>query len=588
MTRRAPPRPEDGAGSMATWRPEVMGTRHVVAAGHHMAAQAGFAILEAGGNAVDAGVASCVALAVLQSEMVNVAGVAPMMIYCARTQEVITISGLGSWPRAATLELFAAEHGGRIPQGILRTVIPAAPAAWIRALQHYGTMGFGEVAAAAIDLAARGFPMYPLMAARIAENAADFRRWPSSAAIYLPGGAPPRVGEIFVQADLARSLQYMADQERAALKGGRVAGLQAARDAFYRGDLGRTIVAYHRQHGGLLSMEDLAEFRVGIESPVCTRFAGMQVYACGPWCQGPVLLQMLNILDGVDLRGLGHNSPAYLHHLLEAMKLAFADRERFYGDPRFVDVPMAALLSADYAALRRSLCRPGEAWPGLPPPGDPLAGRATASAEGTIQPAARDAGPGLDTSYTCAVDAAGNIFSATPSDVANDTPVIPGTGFCPSSRGSQSWAVPGHASCVAPGKRPRLTPNPGLAIKPGEFALPYGTPGGDIQPQAMLQTLLNVAVFGMELQEAVEQPRVGTLSFPNSFEPHAYMPGRINLESRLAAATGDQLAAWGHDVDWWPEGSWRAGSVCMIKTDQQTGVKRGAADPRRQSYAIGW
>ena len=560
----------------------------MIAAGHHMAAQAGFEILEAGGNAVDAGVAAGISLGVLESEMVNVAGVAPMMIYCARTQEVFTISGLGTWPQAATLELFAERHGGRIPPGILRTVVPAAPDAWITALEHYGTMGFGEVAAAAIRLASEGFPMYPLMTARIAENVDDFRRWPSTAAIYLPGGVPPRVGEVFVQTDLGRSLQYMADQEAATLGRGRTAGLQAARNAFYRGDLAGTIVDYHREHGGLLTMEDLAAFRVDIEKPVCTRFAGVEVYACGPWCQGPVLLQMLNILDGFDLQELGHNSPAYLHTLIEAMKLAFADRERFYGDPRFVDVPMEALLSANYAAARRPLLRTDEAWPGLPPAGDPLALKATAPDGGAPLPATAAAGTGLDTSYTCAVDAEGNIFSATPSDVANDTPVIPGTGFCPSSRGSQSWAVPGHASCVAPGKRPRLTPNPGLAIKPGEFALPYGTPGGDIQPQAMLQTLLNVVVFGMDLQEAVEQPRVGTLSFPNSFEPHAYMPGRINLESRLAAETGDQLAARGHDVDWWPDVSWKAGSVCMIKADQQTGVKHGAADPRRQSYAMGW
>ena len=572
---------------MTTWRPEITGTRHVIAAGHPMAAQAGLAILEAGGNAIDAGVASCVALAVLQSEMVNVAGVAPMMIYSAKTKEVVTISGLGTWPQAATPELFVKRYGGRIPPGVLRTVVPAAPDAWITALEHYGTLGFGDVAAAAIRLAREGFPMYPLMTERIAEQADDFRRWPSSAQIYLPGGAPPRVDEVFVQADLGRSLQYMADQEAAALRRGRAAGLQAARHAFYRDDLAATIVDYHREHGGLLTREDMAAFRVGLEKPVRTCFGGVDVYACGPWCQGPVLLQMLNLLDGAELKEMGHNSPAYLHTLIEAMKLAFADRERYYGDPRLVDVPMEALLSADYAALRRPLIRADQAWPGLPPAGDPLAGAPTVSDDAPLS-TSTETGSGLDTSYTCAVDAAGNVFSATPSDVANDTPVIPGTGFCPSSRGSQSWAVPGHAACVAPGKRPRLTPNPGLAIKPGEFALPYGTPGGDIQPQAMLQTLLNVVVFGMGLQEAVEQPRAGTWSFPNSFEPHSYMPGRINLESRLATSTGDRLASLGHEVEWWPEVSWRAGSVCMTKANQKTGVLHGAGDPRRQSYAVGW
>ena len=546
----------------------------MIAAGHHLAAQAGFEILEAGGNAIDAGVAAGIALGVLESEMVNVAGVAPIMICLASSRKVITISGLGTWPGAATLELFVETHGGHIPPGLLRTVVPAAPDAWITALEEYGTMSFSDVAASAIRFAADGFSMYPFMAERITERAEDFRRWPSNADIYLPDGQPPKVGELFVQTDLARSLQFMADEEQAAASQGRPAGLRAARHAFYCGDLANTIVDFHRQHGGLLTMEDMAGFRVGIEAPAHTRFAGVDVYACGPWCQGPALLQMLAILDGIDLGELGHNSPAYLHTLIEAMKLSFADRERYYGDPRFVDVPMDALLSADYAAQRRALIG-GSASPALPPAGNPSAASGSPNTS-------------LDTSYVCVVDGDGNAFSATPSDVSYDTPVIPGTGLCPSSRGSQSWAVPGHASCVAPGKRPRLTPCPSLAIMEGEFVMPLGTPGGDVQTQAMLQTFLNVIVFGMSPQEAVEHPRVGTWSAPNSFAPHAALPGRINLESRLPAATGDQLAEWGHDVEWWPQASWRAGSVCMIRSDQRTGVMRGASDHRRQAYVIGW
>ena len=579
---------KDGlSGAPSTWRTEVTGTKHVIAAGHHMAAQAGFEILEAGGNAIDAGVAAGIALGVLESEMVNVAGVAPIMIYLADSRKVITISGLGTWPQAATLEMFVETHGGHIPPGLLRTVVPAAPDAWITALEQYGTMGFGEVAASAIRFAADGFPMYPFMAERITERAADFSRWPSNADIYLPGGQPPNAGDLFLQTDLARSLQYMADEEQAAAGKGRLAGLQAARHAFYRGDLAATIVDFHRQHGGLLTMEDMANFRVGIEAPVHIGFAGVDVYTCGPWCQGPALLQMLGILDGIDLHELGHNSPAYLHTLIEAMKLSLADREHFYGDPRFVDVPMDALLHPAYARERRDLICADAASPALPAPGNP------GSCESTGAPTANGSAAGqpdtsLDTSYVCVVDGNGNAFSATPSDVSYDTPVIPGTGVCPSSRGSQSWAAPGHASCVAPGKRPRLTPCPALAIAPGEFVMPLGTPGGDVQTQAMLQTLLNVIVFGMNPQQAVEHPRVATRSAPNSFEPHAAEPGKINLESRLPTATGAQLAQLGHGVDWWPESSWRAGSVCMIRADQKTGMMQGASDFRRQAYALGW
>lgn len=578
---------EQFAGTPATWRTEVTGTKHMIAAGHHMAAQAGFEILESGGNAVDAGVAAGIALGVLESEMVNVAGVAPIMIYLANSGRVVTISGLGTWPRAATLELFVEAHGGHIPPGILRTVVPAAPDAWITALEEFGTMSFGDVASAAICFAGEGFPMYPLMAECIADRAEEFGRWPSTANIYLPGGHPPNPGDLFKQTDLARSLQYMVDEERTAATQGREAGLQAARRAFYRGDLASTIVDFHRQHDGLLTMEDLSGFRVGIEDPVRCTYHGIDVYTCGPWCQGPALLQMLGILDGIDLGALGHNSPAYLHTVIEAMKLAFADRERFYGDPRFVDVPMDALLDSDYGASRRALIRAGTASPTLPPPGDPVGLMNT----GDSDPSADEPGDAntlLDTSYVCAVDGDGNAFSATPSDVSYDAPVVPGTGMCPSSRGSQSWAIPGHPSCVAPGKRPRLTPCPGLAIKPGEFVLPLGTPGGDVQTQAMLQTLLNVVAFGMNPQQAVEQPRVATWSAPNSFEPHTAKPGRITLESRLPVSTGDQLGQWGHDVDWWPQACWRAGSVCMIKADCETGVIMGASDFRRQAFVLGW
>lgn len=559
----------------------------MVSAGHYLAAEAGFAILEAGGNAIDAGVAAGIALGVVQSDFVNVAGVAPIMIYLAEADEVLTISGLGTWPQAATLDLFIEKHGGVVPQGIERVVVPAAPDAWITALARFGTMRFCEVAAAAIRFARDGFVMYPLMAELIEGNAEGYARWPANAAVYLPGGRPPRVGELFVQADLGRSLQYMADEEAAA-GGGREAGLAAARAAFYEGDIARTITDYHRENRGLLTMADMAAFRVEVERPLMTCFGGLDVYSCGPWCQGPVLLQMLTLLDGMDLGALGHNSPAYVHILTEAMKLAFADRDRHYTDPRLVPVPMAALLSPDYAARRRTLIDSGRAWPEMPPAGDPTGAGVTVPEPRADGGDAGDSSAALDTSYVAVVDRHGNAFSATPSDVAHQAPMVPGTGLCPSSRGSQSWAVAGHPGAIAPGKRPRLTPNPALARRPGRSLMPFGTPGGDVQCQAMLQTLLNMEVFGMEPQAAVEAPRFATYSFPGSFEPHAYTPGRLVLEGRIEAATGERLAALGHGVEWSPERTWRAGGMCLIAADLETGVLSGAADPRRASYAVGW
>ena len=557
----------------------------MAAAGHYLAAQAAFRILEAGGNAVDAGVAGGIALGVVHSEYVNFAGVAPIMLYLAEERRVITISGLGTWPRAATRELFTEQHDGRIPPGVLRTVVPAAPDAWITALERFGTMGFGEVAAAAIGFARDGFPASSFLSTMIANYAAEYRRWPSNAAIYLPGDVPPKTGDMFFQNDLAQTLQYMANEESAAAaKDGRAAGLAAARAAFYRHDIAAAIIHYHAENGGLLTAEDLAAFRVGIEEPVETQFADHRVYACGPWCQGPVLPQTLNLLDGIDLVGLGHNSPEYIHRIVESLKLAFADRHAYYGDPRFVGVPMDILLSSDYADRRRTLIRPDMAWPGMPPAGTPQDGAGAAHMEAASE--WTDQAP--DTAYICVVDSHGNAFSATPSDGSMDGPIIPGTGICPSTRGAQSWTDPAVPACLAPGKRPRLTPSPAMAIRPGRSVMPFGTPGNDVQPQAMVQTLMNMIAFGMTPQNAVEAPRFATYSYPASSEPHAYQPGRLNLESRIPPDTGARLGAMGHKVEWWPEWEFRAGALCAIVADSVTGVMEGAADPRRAGAAIGW
>lgn len=574
---------------MPMHHPRIIGTRHMVASANYLAAQAGFEILEAGGNAIDAGVAGGIALGVLQCEYVHFAGVAPIMIHLAGVGEMVSISGLGPWPKLASAAWFREHQQGRILANIKRCVVPGAPDAWITALERYGTMSFADVAAAAIRFGREGFGFQSISHEVMSEAVETIRRYPQNAAIYLPGGEVPKPGQRFFQTDLATSIQYMADQEAAAArKGGRDARLAAARDAFYRGDIAQKIVAYHKANDGWLREDDLAEFHVDVETPLSVRFGDVTVYGCRPWCQGPVLLQALKILEGIDLLALGHNTPAYIHTLIEALKLAFADRHSYYGDPKFVDVPIDALLSDAYAEWRRALIDPKTAWPDMPPAGTAqqlgIAAREAAPARADRETVESDP----DTSYVCAIDRWGNCFSATPSDGAINGPVIPGTGLAPSSRGMQSWTDPAHPACLAPGKRPRLTPNPAIALREGEWIVPFGTPGNDVQPQAMAQVLLNMVVFGMTPQQAIDQPRFASASFPSSSDPHSYTPRCMSLERRFSDGTAAALGRMGHDVHWWREWEWKAGSVCAIRKDVRSGMMEGGADVRRPGGVRGW
>ncbi len=572
-----------------SYRPTIMGTREMVSSGHYLASLAAERVLAQGGNAVDAGVAAGLCLCVLQTDLVNFAGVAPIMVYLAQEERVVTLSGLGRWPQAASVAYFQEQCDSRIPLGVLRCVTPAGPDSWITALAEYGTMTLSEVMQDAITLAEQGFPMHPFMAANLCDAAGTYGQWASSADIFLPGGRPPEPGEVFVQRDLGRTMRRLCAAADDARSQGRSAALQAARDAFYRGDIAREIDAFYQSQGGLLTYEDLAAFHVQIEEPVRLSFRQYDIYTCGPWCQGPVLAQVLSLLEGYDLEALGHNSPAYVHLLTEALKLVFADRERYYGDPEFVDVPMPAMLSQEYAAARRQLISSDKAQAGMPPAGEPWAcNGAAAPWDRTMLVQGAAAAEALDTTYVCVVDRHGNVFSATPSDGCLGAPITPGLGVTISTRGSQSWAVEGHASAIAPGKRPRLTPCPAMVFKHGKPFMPLGTPGGDVQCQAMLQVFLNVALFGMSPQAAIEAPRFATYSYPGSFEPHDYLPDEVRIERRLATQVGDELAKKGHKVVPWPDWSWRAGGVCAITIDPDSGVLAAGADPRRMSYAIGW
>ena len=330
----------------------------------------------------------------------------------------------------------------------------------------------------------------------------------------------------------------------------------------------------------------MAAFRARLEPPSYIRQGQLELYTCGPWCQGPLLSMLVRMLEKDDVAALGHNSPAYVHLVTEAVKLACADREAYFGDPRHIDVPVAELLSALFQSSRRRLIDPTRAFPEL---------RAPATIDGYPRPrpqhVPRQREPALspDTTYCAVIDGAGNVFSATPSDASYDAELIPGTGLVPSGRGSQSWTLAGHPSEIAPFKRPRLTPNPAIAVlENGRALMPFGTPGGDVQTQAMLQVLLNLTAFGMDLRTAIEAPRFASYAFPSSFEPHEAYPNRLAIEGRMEPATRDGLRALGHDVLDWPDWTRLAGAVCAVITDRKAGVLTAAADPRRAAYAVGW
>jgi gamma-glutamyltranspeptidase / glutathione hydrolase len=567
-------------------RPAVIGKRYVVASGHHLASMAGIRVLERGGNVVDAGVAAGLCLNVVQPDMAGLGGVAPIMFCSGRTGEVMTISGVGRWPKAGTLDEIQ-RRGGDLTDGVLSLIVPAALDAWILALREFGTMSFGEVARSAIELAEDGFAVNHFLHRNLHKAEERMARWPSTRAVFLHRGRVPGPGERLVQRDLARTLQALGEAEGGAAS--RHEGLTAVRDLYYKGQLARRMASFCEELGSFLTYDDLSGFAVKMEPALRTSYRGYEVYACGPWCQGPVVLQALNILEGYDMAGLPPASAPALHLVVEALKAAFADRHAYYGDPEFVQVPVVGLLSKEYAATWRERIRQDRATPGMPAPGNPwlLENGQLAIRMAEPRPIAVSRHHS-DTTYVCVGDSDGNAFSATPSDDVTGSPLVPGLGFAVSPRGHQFWLEPEHPSCVAPGKRPRLTPSPGLVMRQGRCAIVYGTPGLDVQPQAMVQFLVHAIDHGMGVMEAIEAPRVATYSFPGSMFPHPYEPGLLRAEARVTEAVCSDLSALGHRVESWPDWTPQAGGLCAITFDHEEGFLAGGADPRRLAYAIGW
>jgi gamma-glutamyltranspeptidase/glutathione hydrolase len=575
------------------FRPTLLARDWLITTEHYLSAEAGAAVLRDGGNAMDAAVAAILAECVVNPHMLTLGGEVVMLVHEAAAGRVTALNGHTVAPRGLTLERCRAAGLtiGLPTDHPLAWSTPATPHALLTALERWGTRPFGAVAAAARDLARRGFPVHPGLRGpgehfSIAAVLERVRGWPASAAVYLPGGALPEVGALLANPALADTLDLLVDAERRG-NGNRAAGLAAARDAFYRGEPAGVIERFARERDGVLDKADVEAYAAREESAVGRDYAGLTVWKCLAWTNGPLLLQALALLDPAALRAAGHNSADYLHQVIEALKLAFADREQYYGDPRRVDVPLDALLSEAYAAVRRPLIDPAQASLDLRP-GDPR--RLRPLLEG---PRCAAGPPGHGTVHVNVVDGQRNMVSATASGAwLSASPVVPALGFPLSSRCQTFSLEPGHANAVAPGKQPRTTLTPTLVTEGGRPRMVIGTMGGDNQDQWNLQAFLNLAVFGMPVQEALEAPRVSTQHAPNTFYPHGAIPGNVRIESRVPYPVRRELQARGHRLELRPD--WVEGFVLAIVVDEARGCLMGGADPRGEvatiipAYAIGW
>ncbi len=575
-----------------TARPLVMGRRGVIAAGHHLATAAGSEIMRAGGNAIDAGVAAGIAINVLLFDRTNFAGVAPIIIYHAASGSCVTLDGLGCWPAGADIDRVRESGSG---EGILRSVIPGAPDSWLTALARYGSLSLREVLQPAYSLAHEGAPVSRGVAKYLRQCEDRFADLdPEARRIFFPGDRAPTAGESLRQRDLAGTFEMLREAEAEARSAGRSRSeaILRARDCFYAGAIAEEIAEFHEKNSGWITYEDLAHHSVEIDEPQMISYGEYEVLTCGFWCQGPMLLQFLNILEHFDLADMQPESPEYVHLLVETMDHVFADRETFYADPRHQSVPMTGLLAKEYAREIAGMINMQEASGQMPRPGNPyryepgMEDREVERIDPTPYIAGDDEAPG-DTSYVAAADEEGNIFSATPSDRMFWTPIIPGLGFSCSGRGIQSRTDPEHPCRIAPGMRPRLTPNPALIMQGGQPLLGIGCPGGDAQTQGMLQVLLHMMHHRMNPQEAVEAPRAISRNFPNSFAPHHYYPGRVEIERGLAADTGSRLQEMGHDVRVVPAWAPLSSSVHVVLRNPRNAVLLGASDPRTEGSAMG-
>lgn len=565
-------------------RPVIRGNRYAVSTRKPQATQAAEHVLRAGGNAFDAAVAGMAVLAVTDPAMTGIGGDAFLLVYDARSGRVVSINAGGTAPELASIEWYRRHAGGNIPvnDGLLAASLPTVVDACYRLLDSWGTMTFGTLLAPAIELAESGFPVSEYLAEYFSDYSAKLQKYPTTRRLYLDNGIP-QPGRNLRNPDLARTLRRLADAEKSGSMKGRQAGLKAARDLFYRGDIAREIAAFCEANGGLYRYDDLASYAVKIEEPVSVDYRGYDVYKNASATQGPTELILLGLLEGFDLRSMGHNSPDAIHTGVEAAKLAYADRERYLGDADFINIPFDRLLSKRYAADRRALIDPRRASLDFRPGDVERNGQAAMGAN-----VAGSADHQGDTSFLTVIDEQGNAVSFTPSlHSAFGTGVVAGDlGFILNCRGDLYHLEPGHPNALAPRKRARSTLTPTIILKDGKPFVILGSPGGDDQPLRIAQTILNILDYDMNVQEAIEAPRWSTTSFPASEFPHTMYPGHIAVEDRIAEWVHTDLTQRGHIVE--VRAPWTMNATCAILVDPETGIRHAGADPRGDSYALAW
>jgi gamma-glutamyltranspeptidase / glutathione hydrolase len=573
-----------------TMRPIVRGQHFAVASMKAEATRAAERILEKGGNAFDAIVAGQAVLGLVDGAMNGIGADATLLVYDAKTKKVYSINAEGTAPKLATIEWYKEHNGGKLPvnDSLLSGTVPGCIDAWYILLDHWGTMSFAQVLAEAIDLADNGFPAGDSFA-RAAASTQKIRKYATSAKVYLPNGQAPPAGEIFRNPDLARTLRRLVEAETQNKDKGRHEALKAARDRFYKGDIAREMAKFSEDNGGLFRYEDFAGYTAKIEDPVSIDYHGYQIYKNASASQGPAELFALRILEGYDLKGMGHNSAEYIHTSVEATKLAMADREKYLADMDFVKIPYAGLLSKEYAAERRAMIDKNTASLAFRPG---TAEKFTSDATPLYRPVqittSDFADHEGDTSYIAVIDSARNMISFTPSlHSAFGTGVVMGNlGFIFNCRGDYYTLNPGEANALQPGKRPRSTLQGTLVMKDGQPHMVLGTPGADNQVLLTMQALLNMIDFGMNVQQAIESPKWLTRAFPASPFPHTMYPGDLSVESRVPEDVRKQLLARGHKLR--VTGPWSDGSLAAIVIDLKTGVLNAGTDPRTEAYAWAW
>ena len=589
---------QGGLTKPPTGRPVVYATEGVISSGHYLTSIAGMRMLLSGGNAFDALVAAGFAAAVVEPiASYSLAAEGVFMLYHAASGDLLSLSGQGVAPAKANADFYKSRGHERIPTGPgpdapLSFTVPGVVEAFLALQEKYGVKSIGEVLAPAIYYADHGIPHYEYMLERLDSPVThqQFDAFPPGGwDVFYQDRQVPQPGALMVQKGLANTLSAMA--RGAAGSASRVDGVRAARHAFYEGEVAQTIVACSQRVGGILSLEDLANYKAKFEEPALGTFRGYDIWGQGAWTQGPILMQALNMLEPMDLRAMGHNSATYIHTITEALKLAIADREAYYGDPDFSDIPLKGMLSKDYAKERAALIDPNRASPDTPPPGDPRRGGQLANGavhiSGLVGSAAGSDNQAQDgTTHVSALDREGNMVCGTISGGAFGKSVFfPEIGCALSTRIEMFNCEEGHPNVVEPGKRPRTTLINYLVGRNGRPTMTIGCPGGDNQAQANLQIMLNTLVFQMNPQEAIEAPRFSSQSFVNSFYPHVHYPGRLDLEASIPESTAEELRGLGHKIS-------RA-AVCgmgatVSHNDPDTGTLSSGGDPRRACYAIGW